>query len=65
MDHRSFYFKKNEKIFTCPNKFLKEPEDKFKNLLFHFYPELIDEATLAIKKKNSEEKIAQFKIEDL
>ena len=30
LDHRSFYFKKNEKLYTTPLRFLKEPEDRLK-----------------------------------
>ncbi|CAD8180407.1 unnamed protein product [Paramecium octaurelia] len=29
LDHRSFYFKKNEKQYTCASRFLKEPDEKF------------------------------------
>ena len=28
LDHRSFYFKKNEKQHHCPSKFLKEPDER-------------------------------------
>ncbi|CAD8183839.1 unnamed protein product [Paramecium octaurelia] len=29
LDHRSFYFKKNEKQYTCVSRFLKEPDEKY------------------------------------
>ncbi|CAD8178526.1 unnamed protein product [Paramecium pentaurelia] len=29
LDHRSFYFKKNEKQYTCVQRFLKEPDEKY------------------------------------
>jgi len=35
LDHRSFYFKRNDKMFTVPSRFIKEPEERLKVIMQH------------------------------
>jgi paired amphipathic helix protein Sin3a len=49
LDHRSFYFKKNDKIFLNTGRFLKEPEERLKVIEQHFGIMRADE--VAPKKK--------------
>ncbi|KAM3133017.1 hypothetical protein pb186bvf_014873 [Paramecium bursaria] len=46
LDHRSFYFKKNEKQYTCFSRFMKEPEERYRQIQHEYLNSLSQLTTI-------------------